>query len=91
MSMADPFLPFTYCLPKAEVVDACNLGRKRDVAHPPNVGQSRLRRVEEYPIVEQVDAITPAFDLLAAPDPPVETGAELRDGELEVAHPDVER
>ena len=73
------------------MVDASSPGRERDVAHPSNVGQSWLRPVEVPPLVEQVDAVTPAFDLLTAPEPPAEAGAELGDGKAEVAHPDVER
>jgi hypothetical protein len=61
------------------------------VPHPSNVGQSRLRPVEVSPLVEQVDAVAPAFDLLAAPEPPMVTGAELGDGQAEVVRPDEER
>jgi hypothetical protein len=47
------------------------------VTHPPNVIQPRLRPVEESPLVEQMDAVGPAFELLAAPEPPMDTGAAI--------------
>jgi hypothetical protein len=62
-----------------------------DVAHPPNVGQARLRPVEESPLVEQADAVGPAFDFLAAPEPLAEKGANLGEGQLKLTPPDMER
>jgi len=41
------------------------------VAHPSNVIQPRLRPVEVPPLIEQTDAIAPAFEFLATFEPPV--------------------
>ena len=79
------------CLSKLEVVDARCPDRSLEGAQPSKVGQSRLRRVEESPFIEQADAVAPCFHFLAVPDPPAEMSAEPGAGSLAVGHPHVER
>jgi hypothetical protein len=41
-------------------------GHQRNVAHPSNMSQPRLRAVKGKPLIQQADAFAPAFEVFAA-------------------------
>jgi hypothetical protein len=65
------------CLSKPVVENACGFGQQWNIAYPSNVSQARLRTTEGESLIEQADAIAPSFDVLAASQGPVTTGADF--------------
>jgi hypothetical protein len=62
------------------VENARGFGQQWNIAHPSNVSQARLRATEGEPLIEQADAIAPFFDVFAAFQSPVTTGADFGAG-----------
>jgi len=79
------------CLSKPVVENARGFDQQWHKPYPSNTSQARLRASEGEPLIEQADAIAPSFEILAAFQGPVTTGADFGAGDPAVVLREEER